>query len=446
MSLAGSRKTLLNATYLQPKFKDIVCDAEPTIVQFLRWLSTFGGIVSNIEDGDFLERFLDLFLGREAHRNATRPDFLDDEELAIPDDEEDSKLPRSETLRSEPRSTNSTATQQEPQGDGHDPGEEEEDGQLPPPNSLSEHSGLSRNESLALVSNRYSSLPISARQLDKALYHTLLTSVRGAMRDVLAPLRGNDARYTFGVIAMWKHMGFAASSRRLDAMNMMTNLEYHGNPGQWKLDFLAAVREVYASKVTIEHFMMQCAFKSFQDKHRDVQGMIAKHINDEDLVNAKMNFDKLANEYTLYLSTMATGKGTVSVNAASAAEKKCDHCGHKGHTKKECRKLKREQAAAKAKAVDVLDHLLCDVEDVVLSCEALSEARRALVCNPSDLAGTAGQLHGDVGADLHLLEQILLHHGDRTSTHTIAQTESCLRAGWSSFLCRGDSQHCCWCV
>ena len=89
MSLAGSRSTLLNATYLQPKFKDIVCDAEPTIVQFLRWLSTFGGIVSNIEDGDFLERFLDLFLGREAHRNATRPDFLDDDELAIPDDEED---------------------------------------------------------------------------------------------------------------------------------------------------------------------------------------------------------------------------------------------------------------------------------------------------------------------------------------------------------------------
>ena len=318
MSQHGSRRTLLNATYLQPKFKDIVCDSEPTIVTFLRWLGTFGGIVSNIADGDFLERFLDLFLGREAHRNATRPDFLDDEELAVPDDEEDSMLPRSETLRSEPRSSNSTRTQRDLQGDGRDPGgdqDDEEDEELDaPPNTPSGRSGLTRHESLALVTNHYSSLPVTARQLDKALFHTLLTSVRGTMRDVLTPLRGMDARYTFGVIAMWKHMGFAASSRRLDAMNLMTSLEYHGNPGQWKLDFLAAVREVYASKVTIEHFMMQCAFKSFQDKHRDVQGMIAKHINDEDLVNAKMNFDKLANEYTLYLSTMATGKGTVSVN------------------------------------------------------------------------------------------------------------------------------------
>ena len=103
--MISSRKTLLNATHLQPKFKDIVCESEPSIVQYLRWVGTFGGIVGNLMDGDFLERFLDIYLGREQRLSATRPDFLNDHELAVPDDEDVPPPDDSETLRSEARST-----------------------------------------------------------------------------------------------------------------------------------------------------------------------------------------------------------------------------------------------------------------------------------------------------------------------------------------------------
>ena len=32
--------------------------------------------------------------------------------------------------------------------------------------------------------------------------------------------------------------------------------------GKWKLEFISKAREIFASKVTIEHYIMQCAFRS----------------------------------------------------------------------------------------------------------------------------------------------------------------------------------------
>ena len=64
-------------------------------------------------------------------------------------------------------------------------------------------------------------------------------------------------------------------------MDGMSGLSYHGDPGKWKLDFLKSVREIYESRVTMEHWIMNSAFKSFDGKNQQVQGMIADDINNE---------------------------------------------------------------------------------------------------------------------------------------------------------------------
>ena len=59
--------------------------------------------------------------------------------------------------------------------------------------------------------------------LDKILFNMLQTIVNGDYLDVIANLTGNNARYTFAIIALWKHAALDDSSRRLSAMESMEN-------------------------------------------------------------------------------------------------------------------------------------------------------------------------------------------------------------------------------
>ena len=74
-------------------------------------------------------------------------------------------------------------------------------------------------------------------------------------------------------------------------METMENLQFQGDGSKWKLDFVRAVREVYDSRLTLEHWIMHCAFKSFEGKSTQVQAMIVQDINNDDLINPSMNFD-----------------------------------------------------------------------------------------------------------------------------------------------------------
>ena len=56
--------------------------------------------------------------------------------------------------------------------------------------------------------------------------------------DVISNLTGNNARYTFAIIALWKHAALEDSSRRLAAMETMENLQFWGEGSKWKLDFV----------------------------------------------------------------------------------------------------------------------------------------------------------------------------------------------------------------
>ena len=82
--------------------------------------------------------------------------------------------------------------------------------------------------------------------------------VKGPSLQLLLALNDDAQRYTYGIIALWKHAELGASSRRTAAMAAMQAVKFQGDTGQWKRQVMAASREIYASGVTIEHFMTGC--------------------------------------------------------------------------------------------------------------------------------------------------------------------------------------------
>ena len=115
-------------------------------------------------------------------------------------------------------------------------------------------------------------------------------------------------------------------------MNKMQELQYHGDAAKWKLDFISKAREVYSSKLSIEHFIMHCAFKSFEGKNTQVQSMIAADIN-SDKVGPDMSLEHLAGNYSAFLSTLSAGKNASTINFSNI---KCNYCKKNGHHEDEC--------------------------------------------------------------------------------------------------------------
>ena len=69
-----------------------------------------------------------------------------------------------------------------------------------------------------MVTDSYSSLGPEARLLDRRLFQTLVTVVKGPSLQLLLALKGESQRYTYGNIALWKHAELGASNRRTAAM------------------------------------------------------------------------------------------------------------------------------------------------------------------------------------------------------------------------------------
>ena len=70
----------------------------------------------------------------------------------------------------------------------------------------------------------YYQLSPESQALDKALFHTLFTIVQGSYLDLITDLTGENARYTFAIVAMWRHGELGSSTRRIVAMNKMDDV------------------------------------------------------------------------------------------------------------------------------------------------------------------------------------------------------------------------------
>ena len=178
----------VNYQKLQPKFKDCTFDSDKKPEYLRTWLRLLAGIVRNIPHGKQIENFLDYYLQRQLHEAATRPAFLSEVGLQL--------------------------TAPTDSSNGVDPGEESEEVSTDDP---------------SLYPKAYYDLSPEAQALDKALFQTLFTIVQGSYLDLITDLNGENARYTFAIIAMWRHGELGSSTRRIVAMNKMQELQYHGD-------------------------------------------------------------------------------------------------------------------------------------------------------------------------------------------------------------------------
>ena len=124
-----------------------------------------------------------------------------------------------------------------------------------------------------------SSLSPKARLLDRRLIQALITVVRGPSLQLLLALKGDAQRYTYGIVALWKHAELGASNCRTADMAAMQAAKFHVGAGQWKMQVVAASREIYASGMTIERLMMGNLLSSSQGKSPQVRSMMVSDIN-----------------------------------------------------------------------------------------------------------------------------------------------------------------------
>ena len=256
MSSSMEANGTTSTSNMQPKFKDCLFECDKTPEYFLTWIRLISGIIRNIQGGEPLENFLDNYLQREKNTASTRPEFLNDPLL------------------------------------GFEENPFEDPGSSAPEQGDQESSSITVGQSTSSASNpfRYSDLSPTSVALDKHLFHVLFTIVKGSYLNLITDLTGTYTRYTFAIIAMWKHANLGNCNRRITAMSAMQELIYHGDAGIWKIEFIKRAREVYAAGATIEHFIMQCAFNSFEGKNTQVQAKITEDINDDQLVRPGMNF------------------------------------------------------------------------------------------------------------------------------------------------------------
>ena len=203
------------------------------------------------------------------------------------------------------------------------------------------------------MTDSYSSLGPEVRLLDRRLFQTLVTVVKGPSLQLLLALEGESQRYTYGIIALWKHAELGASNRRTAAMSAMQAVKFQGDAGQWKMQVMAASREIYASGVPIDHFMMGCLLSSFQGKSPQVQSIMVNDIN-SDKVGPGMQLEELVSAYSTFMAMMnsidGSSRGTNGVGQSDWKRKggaggkfkgKCKNCGKTGHTSKDCTKGKQ---------------------------------------------------------------------------------------------------------
>ena len=221
----ASQKTISS---LQPKFKECQLESAQGEASLRPWVGLISGIVRNLPDGPPLENFLDSYLKREKVSIKTQPKFLDDVELSLDDidDPEESYIQRPAAKKGG-RSLGSqdTWSSVHDEGDGDSTGSmapipegDEEQAQSPgtgvfqdDPDQMGE--GHDEEEFdmgdapniRQIFPQKYSDLSPESMKLDRTMYFTLATIVKGPYLSLIQDLHGKYARYTFAIITLWKH-------------------------------------------------------------------------------------------------------------------------------------------------------------------------------------------------------------------------------------------------
>ena len=87
--------------------------------------------------------------------------------------------------------------------------------------------------------------------------NTLFTIIEGTYLHLIEDLTGEYARYTFAIIALWKHASLGSQGRRLQAMNDMEELWLH------KVEIKVLVKTSLWRKIQSKFLLMPIAWKPF---------------------------------------------------------------------------------------------------------------------------------------------------------------------------------------
>ena len=226
MSANISTPGTISINQIQPKFKDCLLTSK-TKAHLRTWIELIGGIVRNIENGHALEDFIDFYLERNTKECNTAPNFLQDDALQIGNDQDANVTPN----RTSSSPTSDTDAEVIINNNRRPPDYEYDDDDIPSVIPNIDTTEQQREQQLPQRPSytRYRDLPPEATYLDKILFNMLQTIVKGDYHDVISNLKGNNARYTFAIIALWKHAALEDSSRRLTAMDTMENLQFQGD-------------------------------------------------------------------------------------------------------------------------------------------------------------------------------------------------------------------------
>ena len=236
MSANISTPGTISINQIQPKFKDCLLTSK-TKAHLRVWIELIGGIVRNIENGHALEDFLDFYLERNTQECNTAPNFLQEDALQI-GNAQDANITPTRTSSSPTSDTDAEVII----NNNRRPPDYDDDDDLPPEISANTTEPRQEEQLQQRPSyTRYRDIPPEATYLDKILFNMLQTIVKGDYHDAISNLKGNNARYTFAIIALWKHAALEDSSRRLSAMDTMENLQFQGDGSKWKLDFVCSI-------------------------------------------------------------------------------------------------------------------------------------------------------------------------------------------------------------
>ena len=266
---------------IQSKFEDCGDDQGKNPAGLMVWLTLVSGVVSthgqDVSGGAPLENliFLDHNLDRRKGYVSTKQAFLDDPDLQLPDDTSNSFL-------GSPGRSNDTGSSR--------PSSEPPDASL----EQSRAQAAGNRDAVDLYDQqmnpkRYQDLQPDAQRLDRQLFQTLQTIVKGNLVSVISQLTGQHACYTFSIIAIWRNHRLSSATRKHSVMTRMQELQYHGDASKWKLgfEFIERAAEVFQSQVTLEYWMMNCAFRLFEGTTTQIQSMIVEDINNKDAVCAR---------------------------------------------------------------------------------------------------------------------------------------------------------------
>jgi len=299
------------------KLTSVTWDTDEDPLGLQPFMNHMGSIVAATEDGPPIQRFLEQKLGISSQDANIVASFL----TADPD----FQRPEGENSNGD----ESPAQQESGVGDA----ESFASSRVPTSPTQSAASGGSTFQ-LEAASGNYYDLSEKSRYLDAMLYNILRMNVKGSKSVLLDCV--DFPSYIQGMCVLYKHVDISRTSRKTDALLAFDNFDYRGNVQKFQLDFINLYRELKASKVTIEDWVMCQLMKSLRH-NKTMQYKIAEDINMLGL-NERTNLYDWIHKYCAAIS--AVGDGNLKVVKLAQEKEKCEYCGFTGHTVDVCRKKK----------------------------------------------------------------------------------------------------------